>query len=117
LTKLVEKHCVPCHGGIAPLRGAELDVYARQLPDWKIVAEHHVAKSYLFTDFTAALDFVNRVAAVAEEEGHHPDLCLSWGKVGVMIYTHKIKGLSESDFVLASKIDQVYFKGLSERKP
>jgi 4a-hydroxytetrahydrobiopterin dehydratase len=112
MTKLVEQHCVPCRGGVPPLNGAELVPYAEQLPDWKIVEEHHVAKSFLFADFKTGLDFVNRVGAVAEQEGHHPDLCLAWGKVDVQIYTHKIRGLTQSDFVLAAKIDQVYFTGL-----
>ena len=112
MTKLVEKHCVPCRGGVPPLKGAELLPYAKQLPDWNIIEEHHVAKSFPFPDFAKALDFVNRVGAVAEAEGHHPDLCLSWGKVDVQIYTHKIHGLTESDFVLAAKIDNLYFHGL-----
>ena len=112
MTKLADQHCVPCRGGVRPLKGAELIRYAEQLPDWKIVEEHHVAKSFLFADFKTALDFVNRVGAVAEQEGHHPDLCLAWGKVDVQIYTHKIRGLTESDFVMAAKIDQVYFSGL-----
>lgn len=112
MTKLADKHCVPCRGGVLPLKGAELVPYAEQLPDWKITEEHHIAKSFLFSDFMTALDFVNRAGAVAEQEGHHPDLCLSWGKVDVRIYTHKIRGLSESDFILAAKIDQAYFAGL-----
>jgi 4a-hydroxytetrahydrobiopterin dehydratase len=112
MTKLAEKHCVPCRGGVPPLRGEELTTFAEQLPDWKIVEEHHVAKSFLFPDFKAGLDFVNSVGAVAEAEGHHPDLCLGWGKVDVQIYTHKIRGLTESDFVLAAKVDQLYFAGL-----
>ena len=112
MTKLAEKNCIPCKGGIPPLKGAELLPYAEQLPDWKIVEEHHVSKSFLFRDFKAALDFVNRVGAIAEQQGHHPDLCLAWGKVDVQIYTHKIRGLTESDFVLAAKIDQEYFAGL-----
>lgn len=95
------------------MKGSELVRYAEQLPDWKIVEEHHVAKSFLFTDFKTALDFVNQVGAIAEQEGHHPDLCLAWGKVDVQIYTHKIRGLTESDFVMAAKIDQVYFARLS----
>ena len=74
MTKLAEQHCVPCRGGVPPLKGAELIPYAEQLPDWKIVEEHHVAKSFLFADFKTGLDFVNRVGAVAEQEGHHPDL-------------------------------------------
>ncbi|HEV2447557.1 MAG TPA: 4a-hydroxytetrahydrobiopterin dehydratase, partial [Candidatus Sulfopaludibacter sp.] len=80
-------------------------------PDWRIVEEHHIAKSFAFRDFKTGLDFVNRVGAMAEEEGHHPDLCLEWGKVDVKIYTHKIRGLTESDFVLAAKIDQLFFAG------
>jgi 4a-hydroxytetrahydrobiopterin dehydratase len=111
MSKLAEQHCVPCRGGVPPLKGPELTRYAEQLPDWKIVEEHHVAKSFLFADFKTALDFVNRAGAVAEQEGHHPDLCLAWGKVDAQIYTHKIRGLTESDFVMAAKIDQVYFAG------
>jgi 4a-hydroxytetrahydrobiopterin dehydratase len=111
MANLAEKHCVPCRGGVQPLQGAELLPYGEQLPDWKIVEEHHLAKTFLFPDFKAGLDFVNRVGAVAEQEGHHPDLCLKWGKVGVEIYTHKIGGLTESDFVMAAKIDQVYLAG------
>jgi 4a-hydroxytetrahydrobiopterin dehydratase len=112
MTTLAEKHCVPCRGGAPPLRGAELIPFAGQLPDWKIVEEHHIAKSFVFPDFKAGLDFVNRVGVVAEAEGHHPDLCLAWGKVEVRIYTHKIRGLTESDFVMAAKIDAVYSSGL-----
>jgi 4a-hydroxytetrahydrobiopterin dehydratase len=112
MTKLAEQHCVPCRGGVPPLKGEQLMPFAEQLADWKIVEEHHVAKSFPFPDFKTALDFVNRVGAVAEAEGHHPDLCLAWGKVDVQIYTHKIRGLTESDFVLAAKIDQLYLAGL-----
>jgi len=108
MTTLAEKHCVPCRGGVPPLRGPELAALAAQLPDWNVVEEHHITKSFVFPDFKTALDFVNRVGAVAEAEGHHPDLCLAWGKVDVKIYTHKIRGLTESDFVMAAKIDQVY---------
>ena len=112
MSNLAEKHCVPCRGGVPPLKGADLIPFAEQLPDWKIIEEHHIAKSFPFPDFKAGLDFVNRVGAVAEAEGHHPDLCLAWGKVDVQIYTHKIRGLTESDFVMAAKIDQVYSAGL-----
>ena len=112
VTKLADQHCVPCRGGVPPLKGEQLAPFAEQLPDWKIIEEHHLSKSYLFRDFKTALDFVNRVGAVAEEEGHHPDLCLGWGKVDVTIYTHKIRGLTESDFVMAAKIDQLYAAGM-----
>ena len=75
-----------------------------QLPDWKVIEQHHILKTFLFDDFKSALAYVNRIGEVAEQEGHHPDLYLAWGKVDVTIYTHKIRGLTESDFILAAKI-------------
>ena len=104
---LAQKHCVPCRGGVPPLKGAELENLKNQVTGWQVVEEHHLTKTYTFPDFLKALDFVNRAGAIAEQEGHHPDLYLSWGKVGVKIWTHKIDGLTESDFVLAAKIDQI----------
>jgi 4a-hydroxytetrahydrobiopterin dehydratase len=104
---LAEKHCVPCRGGVPPLKGAELDKLKVQVPGWEVVNEHHLRKTYPFPDFRTALEFVNRAGEVAEHEGHHPDLYLSWGKVGVEIWTHKIDGLTESDFILAAKLDQL----------
>lgn len=109
MSSLATKHCVPCRGGVPPLTKEQLVPYAQQLPDWKIIEEHHITKTFLFPDFKTALDFVNRIGAVAEDEGHHPDVCLSWGKVDIVIYTHKIRGLSESDFILAAKIDRLFF--------
>src|SRR6478672_2959382 len=106
---LADQHCVPCRGGVPPLEGEALGKLSAQLPDWKVVDGRRLNKTYLFPDFQKALDFVNRAGAVAEAEGHHPDLCLAWGRVDAVIYTHKINGLTESDFVLAAKIDQVYF--------
>jgi 4a-hydroxytetrahydrobiopterin dehydratase len=104
---LANKHCVPCRGGVPPLAGAALDDLKAQLAGWEVVSEHHLEKTYTFPDFQKALVFVNRAGAIAEQEGHHPDLHLSWGKVGVEIWTHKIDGLTESDFILAAKIDQI----------
>lgn len=109
-TNLANQHCVPCRGGVPPLQGEELRRYLDQLSDWKVTEEHHISKTFLFPDFQKALDFVNRVGAVAEQEGHHPDLWLTWGKVEVKTYTHKIDGLTESDFILAAKIDREYFQ-------
>src|SRR5712692_1954049 len=106
---LADKHCVPCRGGVPPLKGEELQKLASQVSDWKVVDEHHISKTFIFPDFKQALDFVNRVGGVAEAEGHHPDLALSWGRVDVKTYTHKIDGLTESDFVLAAKIDRLFF--------
>ena len=107
---LAQKHCVPCRGGVPPLKGEDLRKLAAQLPDWKVADEHHITKTFLFPDFKTALAFVNRAGAVAEAEGHHPDLFLAWGRVDVKTYTHKIDGLTDSDFILAAKIDQVFFQ-------
>jgi 4a-hydroxytetrahydrobiopterin dehydratase len=104
---LAEKDCVPCKGGVPPLKGEALDELRKQLPGWDVVNGHHLYKAFKFPDFKQALSFVNRAGAVAEEEGHHPDLLLAWGKTEVTIYTHKIDGLTESDFILAAKIDRV----------
>ena len=108
MTKLAAKQCVPCKGGAPPLAGKELDDLLAQLgPNgWKVVQGHHLEKAYTFPDFALALAFVNRVGAVAEQQGHHPDLTLGWGKVGLTLWTHKIDGLTESDFVFAAKADQ-----------
>jgi 4a-hydroxytetrahydrobiopterin dehydratase len=104
---LAEKTCVPCKGGVPPLKGAALGTLHRELPEWDVVEEHHLRRTFRFPDFKKALDFVNRAGAIAEEQGHHPDILLAWRKAEVTIYTHKIDGLTESDFVLAAKIDRV----------
>jgi 4a-hydroxytetrahydrobiopterin dehydratase len=104
---LSEKHCVPCRGNVPPLTGDALEALKSQVPGWEVVKEHHLHKNYTFPDFLKALEFVNRAGAIAEQEGHHPDLYLAWGKVGVEIWTHKINGLTESDFVMAAKIDGI----------
>ena len=106
---LANRECVPCKGGVPPLAGAELDRLLTALgPDgWSVVDGHHLEKEYRFPDFVTALAFVNRVGEEAERQGHHPDLHLAWGKVRVTIWTHKIDGLTESDFVLAAKLDRL----------
>lgn len=104
---LAEKHCVPCRGGVPPLKGDALTKMQAQLHGWQVVAEHHLTKTYVFPDFRTALEFVNRAGAIAEAEGHHPDLYLAWGKVEAKIWTHKVDGLTESDFILAARIDAV----------
>lgn len=104
---LADKHCIPCRGGVPPLAGLELERLRAQLPDWQVVDGHHLVRTFTFPDFRTALDFVNRAGAIAEEEGHHPDLLLSWGKVEVKTWTHTIDGLTESDFILAAKIDKL----------
>lgn len=108
MTELAEKNCVSCRGGVPALQGEELAALARQLPEWQVVDEHHIRRSFKFRDFRAALNFVNRVGELAEQQGHHPDLFLAWGRVDITTWTHKINGLTESDFILAAKIDRLY---------
>jgi 4a-hydroxytetrahydrobiopterin dehydratase len=105
---LAAKTCVPCRGGVPPLTGPELAALAAQVKDWQVVGEHHIKKSFKFPDFRKALEFTNRVGELAEQQGHHPDIFLAWGRVDITIWTHKIDGLTESDFILAAKIDQLY---------
>jgi 4a-hydroxytetrahydrobiopterin dehydratase len=104
---LADHTCVPCRGNVPPLKGAALEDMKKELPGWEVVAEHHLHKVFPYPDFKQALDFVNRAGAIAEEQGHHPDILLAWGKAAVTIYTHKIDGLTESDFILAAKLDRV----------
>jgi 4a-hydroxytetrahydrobiopterin dehydratase len=106
---LASKSCVPCRGGVPPLAGAELERLLAELgPNgWRAVDGHHLEKEYPFKDFLSALAFVNMVGAEAEAQGHHPDLYLAWGKVRITIWTHKIDGLTESDFVLAARLDRL----------
>ena len=105
---LARRSCVPCRGGVPPLRGDDLKSISAQVPDWSVVDGHHLERDFAFPDFQKALDFTNEVGALAETEGHHPDIYLAWGKVGIKVWTHKIDGLTESDFVLAAKIDEVH---------
>lgn len=105
MSELASKKCVPCKGGVPPLKGEALQTLQKQVAGWNVIEEHHLFKSFKFPDFRKALDFVNKVAEIAEAEGHHPVITFTWGKVEITIYTHKINGLTESDFVLAAKID------------
>jgi 4a-hydroxytetrahydrobiopterin dehydratase len=107
MTELADKTCVPCRGDVPPLKGTELEEMIRQVPGWEAVDEHHLRKEFRFRNFREALDFVNRVGELAEEQAHHPDIELGWGRVGLTIFTHKIDGLTESDFILAAKVDRL----------
>ncbi|PYX45095.1 MAG: 4a-hydroxytetrahydrobiopterin dehydratase [Acidobacteria bacterium] len=104
---LADKICVPCRGGVPPLRGDDLEKLLQEVPLWKVEREHHIHREFNFEDFQQALDFVNRVGALAEEQGHHPDIFLAWGKADITLWTHKIDGLTESDFIMAAKIDRL----------
>jgi 4a-hydroxytetrahydrobiopterin dehydratase len=107
MDELANKTCVPCRGGTPPLEGEELEVLARQVPEWEVVEGHHLKRRFRFKDFRGALDFVNRVGELAEEQAHHPDVEFGWGRAVITIFTHKIDGLTESDFVLAAKINRL----------
>lgn len=107
MSDLASKTCVPCRGGVPPLKSSQLAALAAQVPQWQIVNEHHLTRNFAFPDFRQALDFVNRVGAIAEEQGHHPNILLTWGRAEITIWTHKIDGLTESDFILAAKIDKM----------
>jgi 4a-hydroxytetrahydrobiopterin dehydratase len=102
---LTSKHCVPCEGGVPALTAEEIALLMTQLDGWSVDGVKKLTRTYTFPDFVQALAFVNRAGAIAEEEGHHPDLFLTWGKVGVELTTHAIGGLSENDFILAAKLD------------
>ena len=104
---LAGKECKPCQGGEEPLKGNELRELKDQLANgWEVVNEKKLRKEYSFDDFQQALDFTNRVGEIAEDQGHHPDIYLSYGKVEVQVWTHKIDGLTESDFIFAAKTDE-----------
>lgn len=106
MTELARRHCEPCNAETPPIEGRELERYREHLhPRWRLVEDHHLMARFEFADFAGALAFANRVGAVAESEGHHPELCLSWAWARVRLWTHAIDGLSENDFILAAKID------------
>jgi 4a-hydroxytetrahydrobiopterin dehydratase len=105
---LASMECVPCRGGVPPLSGGEIGPYLADLGNgWQVVEDHHLEKEYRFKNFREALAFTNRVGELAEDVGHHPDIELAWGRVKLTIYTHKIGGLHEADFVFAAKADAV----------
>jgi 4a-hydroxytetrahydrobiopterin dehydratase len=103
---LAARSCVSCRGGVPRLKGAALKPLLTGLDGkWKMAKKHHLEKEYRFKDFREALAFTNRVGALAEKQGHHPDLELGWGRVKVTLWTHKVDGLTENDFVMAAKIE------------
>lgn len=107
MPELAERQCVPCRGGVPPLTAEEIRPLIADLRGWQVINGHHLQKAYSFKNFRETLDFINRVGELAEEQGHHPDICFGWGKADITIWTHKIDGLTESDFVLAAKIDRL----------
>ena len=104
---LASQNCVPCRGGVPPMKGREQRIL-QLVPEWKAVNEHHITRLFTFPDFKQALEFVNAVGEIAEHQGHHPDILLTWGKAEITLWTHKIDGLTQSDFIMAAKIDRLY---------
>lgn len=108
---LTKKRCIPCEGGVPHLQGKELQALMQELGhDWELIDERKLQKEFRFSNFREALNYTIAVGELAEEENHHPDVLLSWGKVQLVIWTHKINGLTESDFILAAKCEEIYHK-------
>ncbi|MGH9882892.1 MAG: 4a-hydroxytetrahydrobiopterin dehydratase [Pyrinomonadaceae bacterium] len=107
MSELAQRQCVPCRGGVPPLAGEEITKLLAKVDGWEAMNEHHLRKEYKFANYREAQEFVNRIGEIAEEQGHHPDICFGWGFAEVTIWTHKIDGLTESDFILAAKIDEL----------
>lgn len=108
MADLLSKKCIPCSIGAVPLNAKGIHEYLKNLKEgWQTVEDKYIEKTYKFKDFREALDFTYKVGELAENEGHHPDIYLSWGKVVLKLWTHKIKGLHENDFILAAKIDEL----------
>mgnify|MGYP005730103379 FL=1 len=111
MNDLAKKKCIPCEGSTPPFNIKEIHKYLKQVDGWKVIEDKidgfHLIKNFKFDNFLQSLDFINNVARIAEEEGHHPDLWFGWGYARIKIFTHAIKGLAESDFILAAKIDKI----------
>ena len=108
MSELAERDCVPCKGGVPPLKGEALADLQRKLGNgWEVINDHHLEKEFTFKNFREALAFTDKVGELAEDQGHHPDVYLAWGRVKITIWTHKIDGLTESDFIMAAKIDRI----------
>ncbi|HEX9503372.1 MAG TPA: 4a-hydroxytetrahydrobiopterin dehydratase [Patescibacteria group bacterium] len=106
--KLSEKKCVPCEGGMPPFTKSEIKKYLPKLSKgWKVIDDLKLQKSFKFKNFVETMGFVNQVALIASAEDHHPDMYVSYSVVSVELWTHAVNGLSENDFILAAKIDQL----------
>lgn len=103
---LSEKTCIPCRGGVPPLSKEEIEPLAKQIKEWQVIENKRLKKTVKLKDFAQALTLANTIGAIAEEQNHHPDLTVRWGELIIDLWTHKIDGLTESDFILAAKIDQ-----------
>ena len=113
MSELADKKCVPCEGNISPFKIDEIQNYLKKVDGWNVVEDKidgfHLLKQYKFNNFVKSQEFINKVGEISEKEGHHPDIWFGWGYAQIKIFTHAIKGLAESDFILASKIDKIKF--------
>lgn len=107
MSTLSEKSCAPCRGGVPPLTAEEIEPLLEELKNWEVKDEKRLLKEYKFDDFNSALKLANKIGDIAEQEGHHPDLLVRWGELKIELWTHRIDGLTESDFILAAKIDKL----------
>ena len=109
MNELAQKTCIPCRSDVAPLKGKALHTFLDTLGNtWNLIEEHHLEKEYLFKNFRESLNYTIKIGELAEKQNHHPDIYLAWGKVKISIWTHKIDGLTESDFIFAAKADQEF---------
>ena len=112
MSDLANKKCIPCKGGIPPFNMSEIHKYLKQVDGWNVKENQsksfYLIKEFKFKNFLESQDFVNKVGEIAEKEGHHPDISFGWGYAKIRIFTHSIKGLAESDFILAAKVDQLF---------
>jgi len=108
---LYKKKCIPCKGGIPPYAISEIHKYIKKIDGWDVKKKdgetYYIEKKFIFLNFSKSHEFINQVGIIAEEQGHHPDIIFGWGYANIQIFTHKIKGLVESDFILAAKIDKI----------
>ncbi|MFZ1987830.1 MAG: 4a-hydroxytetrahydrobiopterin dehydratase [Minisyncoccia bacterium] len=108
MNPLVLKKCKPCEGNVQPLTGSELETYLASVPEWNITDDgKSISREFGFPDFAKAMAFANKVATIAQEEWHHPDMRVGWGRVSITLQTHAIKGLSENDFIVAAKVGEL----------
>ena len=107
MSDLAARKCIPCSGGVPKLGAAEIAKFTPEVPAWNVVDEKKLRRTFRFDDFAGALAFVNRVGEIAENEGHHPNISFTWGEAAIEIWTHKVDGLTESDFILAAKVDAI----------
>jgi 4a-hydroxytetrahydrobiopterin dehydratase len=114
MSDLASQKCKACQGGVEPYTGEKIEEYRSRISDeWDVVDEHHLIREFGFEDFQEALDFVNDIGEIAEEQGHHPNINFTWGRAEIKLYTHKIDGLFQADFVMAAKIDKLYEENYS----